>query len=120
MENKKKMRKLRLTLLFTAIPLLLLEVAAIVCGTVWGIWWPAIAYGALGIPYAVWISVYYFRHVAYICPECHEVFRPRFKEAFFARHTPTLRRLTCPVCGHRGYCVETYASQEEKGEKKNG
>lgn len=54
---------------------------------------------------------YYFNHVAYICPQCHEVFRPRFREAFWAPHTPRARKLTCPKCGHRGYCVETYGEK---------
>jgi len=36
------------------------------------------------------LSVYYHRHIAYICPECHEVFRPRFKEVFWAYHTPKM------------------------------
>ena len=46
---------------------------------------------------------------AYICPQCHEVFKPKFKAAFFAYHTPTTRKLTCPKCGHKGHCVETYS-----------
>ena len=50
----------------------------------------------------------------YICPECHEVFRPRFKEVFWAYHTPKMRRLTCPKCGHKGLCVEVYAEKEDK------
>ena len=117
MENKKKIRRVRAVMLLSGIPTMLLEWGSVILWAMTGIFWPFIATVCLMIPYAVWVSLYYFRHVAYICPECHEVFRPRFKEAFFARHTPTLRRLTCPVCGHRGYCVETYASQEEKGEK---
>ena len=29
------------------------------------------------------------------------------KEAFFARHTPSARKLTCGCCGYHGFCVET-------------
>ena len=34
------------------------------------------------IPCGVLWSRYYYRHSAYICPQCHEVFRPLYKEAF--------------------------------------
>jgi len=43
-----------------------------------------------------------------------EVFKPNFKEAFWARHTPTLRKLTCTCCGYHGFCVETYGKEEKK------
>ena len=48
---------------------------------------------------------------------CHEIFRPRIREAFFAYHTPRMRCLTCPKCGRKGLCVEVYA---EKEDQKNG
>jgi DNA-directed RNA polymerase subunit RPC12/RpoP len=69
----------------------------------------------VAVPFGIWVSKYYFDHVAYICPECHEVFKPRFKEMFWAYHTPKMRRLTCPKCGRKGLCVEVY---DEKGENK--
>ena len=65
-------------------------------------------------PYAIWISRYYFKRVAYICPHCHEVFKPALKEAFWASHTPTLRKVTCTCCGYKGFCVETYGKVDEK------
>ena len=37
------------------------------------------------------------------------------EEAFWAYHTPKVRRLTCPKCGRHGLCVEVYAGKE--GEK---
>ena len=55
------------------------------------------------------LSAYnYFKNVDYICPNCHTVFKPSLKETFFAKHTPTLRKLTCSSCGHHGFCVEVY------------
>jgi DNA-directed RNA polymerase subunit RPC12/RpoP len=60
------------------------------------------------------ISRCFFKRVAYICPECHTVFRPSYKEAFFARHTRTLRKVTCTHCGHKGFCVETYGEGAEQ------
>ena len=108
MENRKNLRKLHTTMLVTGIPFTLLEVGAIILWIATGIWWPAAVYLAAMVPYGVWVSRYYFSRVAYICPQCHGVFKPNFKEAFFARHTPHTRKLTCTACGHHGFCVETW------------
>ena len=107
MKAKKKLKKIRMTMLLSAIPIAIVQWGSIILWIVTGIWWPLLIYVAAEIPYAIWISHYYFKNVDYICPQCHEVFKPRFKEAFWASHTPTTRKLTCPKCGHRGHCVET-------------
>ncbi|MBQ8359816.1 MAG: MerR family transcriptional regulator [Oscillospiraceae bacterium] len=111
MTSKQKLRKIRLTMLLTGIPVGILQWGSIVLWAATGIWWPFIVYVLAGIPYAIWVSRYYFKNVAYICPQCHRVFKPRFKEAFWANHTPTLRKLTCTCCGHKGWCVETCAEE---------
>lgn len=108
MNNREKLRKLHITMLATGIPVTLLEVGAILLWIATGIWWPAALYLAVAVPYGIWVSRYYFRRVAYICPHCHTVFKPGFREAFFARHTPHTRKLTCTACGHHGFCVETW------------
>jgi len=81
------------------------------------VWWLLIPWACVAIPWGIAVSVHYFRHVAYICPECHEVFLPRFKEAFWAYHTPRMRRLTCPACGHRNLCVEVFHDSGESKER---
>ena len=116
MENKKKMKQLHAILLITGIPIGIIQWTSIILWIVTGIWWPFALYVLIAIPYAVWISNFYFKRVVYICPQCHEVFMPNFKEAFWAKHTPTLRKLTCTCCGYKGFCVETYG----KGDTKNG
>lgn len=108
MENKKKMRQLHAILLITGIPISIIQWTSIILWIATGIWGLFALYVIVFIPYAIWISNFYFKRVAYICPQCHEVFKPNFKEAFFARHTPTLRKLTCTCCGYKGFCVETY------------
>lgn len=114
MENKKKMRKLHTTLLLTGLPASLLEVGSIILWIMKGIWWPFVAYAAIAVVYGIWVSKYYFSRVAYICPECHETFVPKFKEAFWANHTPTTRKVTCPRCGIKSFCVETYRETKKQ------
>ncbi len=112
MENKKKMRRLHAVLLISGIPIGILQWTSIILWIVSGIWWLFAVYILAVLPYAVWVSRFYFRRVVYICPQCHAVFKPALKEAFWAPHTPTLRRLTCTACGHHGFCVETYGKEK--------
>ncbi len=115
MNNKKKLRKIHATMLLSAIPVTLIEWGAIALWITNGWRWMIFICAAVAIPYGILISRYYFTHVAYICPQCHTVFEPKFKEAFWAAHTPSTRKLTCPSCGHRGFCVEV--AKEETKEK---
>lgn len=113
MENKKKLKRVRRNMLISAIPLGILQWGSIILWITTKIWWPFVVYLCVAVPYAIVLSRYYFRSVAYICPQCHKVFRPAFKEAFWARHTPRARKLTCTCCGHHGFCVETYGGEME-------
>jgi len=112
LENKKKMRRLHAILLISGIPIGILQWTSIILWIVSGIWWLFVTYILIAIPYAVWVTNFYFKRVVYICPQCHAVFKPTLKEAFFARHTPTLRKLTCTACGYHGFCVETYGKEK--------
>ena len=114
MENKKKMKQLHAILLITGLPLNIIQWTSVILWIAMGLWWFFAAYVLIAIPYMVWAINFYFKRVAYICPQCHEVFKPNFKEAFFARHTPTLRKLTCTCCGYKGFCVETYGKEDMK------
>jgi len=116
MENKKKLRKVRRTMLAVGIPLEIIEAGTLIYAIKTGVWWLFILGLLIEIIGAVWISKYYFGNIDYICPECHEIFRPKFKEAFWANHTPTTRKLTCPKCGRKGFCVETYGGKDKKAE----
>ncbi len=110
MENKNKLRRLRWTMLGVGLISEAVEIATVLLWILKGIWWPFVLVGLpVMIVIGVWISRYYFKNVAYICPKCHCVFKPSFKEMFWANHTPTTRKLTCPECSHKGFCVETYA-----------
>ena len=114
MKKKNKLRKMRWLMVLTGIPVTALQWVSIVLWITHGLWWLFAIWACVSIPWGIVVSINYFKRVAYICPECHEVFKPRFKEVFWAYHTPKMRRLTCPKCGHKGLCVEVYAEKEDK------
>lgn len=119
MKQKNKLSKMRWLMMLTGIPVSILQWLAIILWITSGFWWLFAVWACVAIPLGICISVYYFHHVDYICPECHEVFSPRFKEAFRAYHTPKMRRLTCPKCGRKGLCIEVYAESLQEKEMKN-
>ena len=112
MSNKKRLRKIYTPILICGIPLTIFQWVSIILWITKGFWWLFVIWAVIAIPYGVWGSRYYYRSVAYICPQCHTVFRPTFKEMFFANHTPATRKLTCTSCGHHGFCVEVAREEE--------
>lgn len=113
MKTKNNLRRMRLALLLTGIPVALLQWGGILLWCLAGAWWLFALWVAAALIYGIAGSVLYFGHVGYICPECHALFRPHFKEAFWANHTPTLRKLTCTSCGCRSFCMEVYYKEEK-------
>ena len=113
MEGKEKLKKMRWMMILTGIPVTALQWFSIIFWIVKGVWWPFVLWVVVAVSWGTWVSRYYFRHVKYICPECHEVFKPTLKEAFWANHTPTARKLTCPACGRKGFCVEIWGGEEK-------
>lgn len=114
MENKKKMQQLHAILLITGIPIGIIQWTSVILWIATGTWQLFALYALIIVPYAVWVTNFYFKRVMYICPQCHKLFRPDFKTAFWANHTPTLRKLTCTSCGYKGFCVETYGKEENR------
>ena len=114
MKGKNKLKKMRRTILLSGMPVSILQITSIVLWITCGFWWLFVAWACIATVWGIWVSRYYFTHTAYICPQCHEVFRPTMKEVFWAYHTPTMRRLTCPKCGRHGLCVEVYNEKENE------
>lgn len=114
MKQKTKLNKLRWFMVLTGIPVSALQVVSIILWITSGYWWLFAAWAGIAAAWGTCVSHHYFNRVAYICPECHTVFRPKLKEAFWAYHTPKMRRLTCPVCGRKGLCVEVYRDSVKK------
>lgn len=109
MENKKKLRKIRTIMLAIGLVMDIIEVGTIYLWCTTGIWWPFAVGMCAVLAMGIWISAFYFKRTAYICPKCHAVFKPTFKQSFWSPHTPNTRKLKCPDCGHHGFCVETYS-----------
>jgi DNA-binding transcriptional MerR regulator len=85
-----------------------LEVASLLYAILRGNWAPFAAVMVLVCIYASIIFRYWHRNIMYICPQCHTTFKPKKREAFFARHTAKTRKLTCQECNKKMWCVETY------------
>ncbi len=109
MKNQRKRKRLLIFIIILGILMDIIEVGTLVYGIKTGNWLPLIIGLPIIIGLGIFISYYYFHHVDYICPKCHHIFHPKFRKALWASHTPNTRRLTCPHCGHKGFCVETYA-----------
>lgn len=114
LENKKKTRRVHGIMLAVGIPLDILEWITFFMGIQTGNWWPFVGSLLVIVLGCAWLLAYYYKNIRYICPQCHTVYKPEFKEMFFAKHTPSTRKLTCTCCGYKGYCVETYSPDVDR------
>lgn len=60
----------------------IIELATLILWIRKGVWWPFASGMILVVIMGILISIYYYRSMAYICPKCHTVFKPSFKESF--------------------------------------
>ncbi|MBR1868063.1 MAG: MerR family transcriptional regulator [Clostridia bacterium] len=106
--EEKNLRKMRLKMLVLGVCMCIFEIGSIL---VWIFLHTPVAFiivYSVAILFGVWLSVYYYKRVKYICPECRKDFKPTFKQMFFATHTLKTRKLVCPHCGKKSYCLEKY------------
>ena len=94
------------TMLVVGIAIDIVQVAAIVWWVTTGDWRPFAIVMPLVIAAAALLVRAYRAHTAYLCPHCRRAFVPRAAEWFFARHTPTTRRVTCTHCHTKDWCAE--------------
>jgi DNA-binding transcriptional MerR regulator/DNA-directed RNA polymerase subunit RPC12/RpoP len=110
-EMKKIYTKLLLSGILVGIPLKIALYASLFFAVWKGVWLPFLLFFLISCLFAAAVSIWYFRKVDYLCPECSSVFVPARKEAVFARHTTTMRKVTCPYCGYKGFCLEIPAQK---------
>lgn len=55
---------------------------------------------------SAFLTRYYYSQVQYICPNCGAKFIPSLARFIFSPHTPKFRKLKCPNCHHKSYCLE--------------
>jgi DNA-binding transcriptional MerR regulator/DNA-directed RNA polymerase subunit RPC12/RpoP len=108
MEARKNLKQMYVKMLIPGLFVEALEVASLVYGILRENWIPFTAVMVLVCIYAFIIFRYWYRNIMYICPQCHTTFKPKKREAFFAGHTVKTRKLTCPECSRKMWCVETY------------
>lgn len=116
MKRQKQLRKVHLIMLGVGI---LMDILLIGSAVLWGfhqIWQPFAVCLPCVILLGVLLTRMYYKNTAYICPQCHTVFKPGLREYFFTAHTPKTRKLTCINCGHKGFCIETFQKQQVEGE----
>jgi len=107
MESKNSLRKTRLRMIIIGLIADTIEVSTILIWIFKGIWIPFAVGMVIVVLLVTWVFNDYYKNVSYICPDCHTVFKAGKKEFFFAKHTPKTRKLTCPNCNHKTYCIET-------------
>lgn len=118
MDKKNAWKKLRIRVLAWGIPLGLCEIGLVIYWILSGNWrlcvWLLAAILVVGTVGGTLFTRGYYRLVSYVCPHCRKLFKPRLREFFFAGHTPKTRKLRCPACGVKSFCVETLDSENKK------
>lgn len=86
-------------------------IGTLIYGIVSGVWWPFPLALAFVVAAALWMVVRYDAHATYLCPVCKAEFRPKVGAFILSGHTPTTRKLTCPCCSTKDWCVERYHAE---------
>lgn len=102
-----ELKKVHTRMILQGIVVDIVEIAAIAYGIVAGDWIAALCVLPLVLLTSVNLVREYYEASAYVCPQCHEVFRPTFGEFMFSSHTPKTRKLTCTHCQTKSWCAET-------------
>lgn len=106
MKNKTSWRHLQFKMWTSIILAVFVYALAIFLSTYLQKVWIAYLSIALFLPLFSWLVVYFRRQFVYLCPNCHMIFEPSFKEFAWAGHTPHTRKLTCPHCHQKSFCLE--------------
>lgn len=108
MNNKKALRKVHVKMLVYGLLMDAVEIGSLVWGIAKGQWVPFVFAMLVAIVTAMMVVKFYFNRVNYVCPNCNYEFKPKFWAAFFSGHSPKTRKLVCPNCGKKDYCIEVF------------
>lgn len=112
MEREKALKKTHITMLTVGLLMDAILIATIIIWIAEGLYLPFV----IGIPVVILLGILitrmYYVNTEYICAECDTEFRPPLSKFLFSIHTQKTRKLTCPHCGHKGYCVEVGAERK--------
>lgn len=112
MKSKKSLKKLHAVILTIGIVMDLLEIMGLIHWIRTGDFVPFAVIFLIVIALGIVLTALYYKGVVYICPHCKELFRPPLKSFLFSPHTPKTRKLTCPKCGVKDFCIETSAEKD--------
>lgn len=112
MKSKKSLKKLYGVILTIGIIMDILEIIGLVHWIRTGDFVPFAMLFLVVVALGILLTALYYRGVMYICPHCKAVFKPPLKSFLFSTHTPKARKLACPGCGEKDFCVEISAEDE--------
>lgn len=107
MKSKKTLGKVHGIMLAVGIIMDILEIIGLIHWIRTGDFLPFVLLLPFIIAMGIAITTMYYKATSYICPYCKTVFKPKLKYFLFSDHTPKTRKLTCPHCGKKDFCVET-------------
>ena len=107
MKEKAKLNKTYIKMTISAIVMAMLNVTAIVFAIVYDSWGPILVGLGINVVLSSLLLAFYYNKTAYICPHCNEKFKPKIFQFMFANHTLRTRKLNCPKCGVKDFCIET-------------
>ena len=76
----------------------------------------ALIVSAVMLIFALLAVSIYFCFVKFKCPKCGTVFKGNKVEMFFAAHTPTKRKMRCPVCNEKLWCEDCFEKEKMREE----
>ena len=114
MQKRSGMKKFYVTISIVGIVLGVIEWSTAILWITTGMWQPFAAGMPVVIAATAFFVAFYYRKMRYICPECQTTFKAKFGDFIFSAHTLRTRRLTCPHCGKKSFCIETLREEDEK------
>lgn len=114
MLEKTQLKKMYQRMILIGAPLEAAEIATLALGIIKGIWIPFGVTMVAAVVCVYFMFEYWHKRIGYICPECHTEFKPKKMEAFLGNHTPKTRKLTCPCCKRKVWCLELFKSEVEQ------